>query len=247
MRSRTLARVIEPPAPPATVDEELLCCLGPDAAALIAADPARVARIRDEIAHGFSLLSGVGSAVSIFGSARTDSSASSYVLARTVASELGALGFDIITGGGAGIMEAANRGAQDAGVRSIGLGIELPHEQAFNRFVDHPVHFRYFFARKLMFVRYASAFVVFPGGFGTLDELFEALTLIQTSKIRHFPVILVGGDHWSGLVDWVQERLVEPGMVGSADLSLLHLANDPQEICELVARGRAQQRKWYAG
>jgi uncharacterized protein (TIGR00730 family) len=235
------------PPTPATSDEELLCCLGPNFPALAGTDPERVARIRDEVAEGFAALADVADAVSIFGSARTSREDPSYRLARTLAARLGALGFDIITGGGPGIMEAANLGARDAGVRSIGLGIELPHEQVTNRFVDRAIRFRYFFARKLMFVRYASAFAVFPGGFGTLDELFEALTLIQTHKIRHFPVILVVSEHWRGLDVWIRERLLGPGMVAAHDVELLVLADDPEEIAELVAAGRRRQLETYTG
>lgn len=172
---------------PGTTDEELLCCLGPGYPDFADSDPDRVARIREEVAYGFAALAGVEYAVSIFGSARTPADDPHYILARAVAARVGALGFDIITGGGPGIMEAANRGAREAAVRSIGLNIELPREQTVNPFLDLSLRFRYFFVRKLMFIRYASAFVVFPGGFGTLDELFEALTLIQTGKIRHFP------------------------------------------------------------
>lgn len=232
---------------PATLDEELLCCLGPNFPGLAGSDPQRVARIRDEAALGFTALADVAHAVSIFGSARTSPDDPYYRLARTVAARLGALGFDVITGGGPGIMEAANRGARDAGVRSIGLGIELPHEQAMNRFVDRSVEFRYFFARKLMFVRYASAFIVFPGGFGTLDELFEALTLIQTEKIRHFPVVLAVSEHWRGLDDWIRARLLGPGMVKTHDVELLVLADDPDEIGEIVTRSRSRQLQTYPG
>lgn len=230
---------------PATRDEELLCCLGPGFPALAGSDPDRVARIRDEVASGFAALTDVAHAVSIFGSARTPADHPYYRLARTLATRLGTLSFDIITGGGPGIMEAANRGARDAGVRSIGLGIELPQEQSTNAFVDLSLQFRYFFVRKLMFIRYASAFVVFPGGFGTLDELFEALTLIQTEKIRHFPVVLAGSEHWSGLHRWIRTQLLEPGMVSAGDVELLVLADDPDEIVEIVERSRHRQLETY--
>ena len=203
-RRGTIVRMYESAAHiPATCDEELLCCLGPNYPALAGSDPDRVARIRDEVAYGFSALTDVAHAVSIFGSARTRPDHSHYKLARALATRLGTLGFDIITGGGPGIMEAANRGARDAGVRSIGLGIELAHEQGINPYVDLSLQFSHFFVRKLMFIRYASAFVVFPGGFGTLDELFEALMLIQNAKIRHFPVVLAVSEHWSGLEQWI--------------------------------------------
>lgn len=230
---------------PATRDEELLCCLGPGFPALAGSDPDRVARIRDEVAHGFAVLADEAHAVSIFGSARTPPDHPYYTLARTLAMRLGIRGFDIITGGGPGIMEAASRGARDAGVRSIGLGIELPHEQTMNQFVDLSLQFRYFFVRKLMFIRYASAFVVFPGGFGTLDELFEALTLIQTEKIRHFPVVLAGSEHWGELQRWIRTRLLEPGMVSPGDVELLVLADDPVEIVEIIERSRERQLETY--
>jgi uncharacterized protein (TIGR00730 family) len=236
----------EPTVPvPATHDEDLLCCLGPGFPALAGSDPDRVARIRDEVAVGFAALTDVAHAVSIFGSARTPPDHPSYRLARTLARRLGAQGFDIITGGGPGIMEAANRGAREAGARSIGLGIELPHEQSMNPFVGLSLQFRYFFVRKLMFIRYASAFVVFPGGFGTLDELFEALTLIQTEKIRHFPVVLAGSEHWSGLQRWIHARLLEAGLVSAGDIELLVLADDPDEIVEIVEHSRTRQLETY--
>ncbi|WP_234809704.1 TIGR00730 family Rossman fold protein [Mycolicibacterium tusciae] len=187
----------------------------------------------------------VTNAVSFFGSARTPPDHPHYKLAHALAARLGALGFDIITGGGPGIMEAANRGAREAGVRSIGLGIELAQEQGINPFVDLELHFQYFFVRKLMFVRYANGFVVLPGGFGTLDELFEALTLIQTEKIRHFPVVLAGSAHWSGLQRWIRERLLKPGMVAADDVELLVLADDPDEIGEIVDRCRHRQLQTY--
>lgn len=233
------------PGPPVTCDEELLCCLGPDFPPLGGTDPERVARIRDEVARGFAALSDVAQAVTIFGSARTPADHRYYRLARVLAARLGAQRFDIITGGGAGIMEAANRGARDAGVRSIGLGIELPFEQTTNPYVDVSLRFNYFFARKLMFIRYASAFVVFPGGFGTLDELFEALTLIQTGKTPHFPVVLAVSEHWKGLEQWIRARLLESQLVAADDLKLLVLADDPDQIVQIIEAGRDQQRRTY--
>ena len=230
---------------PGTTDEELLCCLGPGYPDFADSDPDRVARIREEVAYGFAALAGVEHAVSIFGSARTPADDPHYILARAVAARVGALGFDIITGGGPGIMEAANRGAREAAVRSIGLNIELPHEQTVNQFLDLSLRFRYFFVRKLMFIRYASAFVVFPGGFGTLDELFEALTLIQTGKIRHFPVVLAGSQHWSGLETWIRARVLEAGMVTPEDVELLTVSDDPDEIADLIAAGRRRQLQIY--
>ena len=222
-----------------TVDEDLLCSCGhPE---LAAADPERVRRIAAELAMGFEAMVGITKAVSIFGSARASPEGAEYPLARRVAATLGRAGFAVITGGGPGLMEAANRGARDVGARSIGLNIELPTEQATNPFVDLSHEFHYFFVRKIMFVRYASAFVVLPGGFGTLDELFEALTLIQTHKITNFPVVLVGADHWAGLVDWLRARLLAPGRVDPIDLALLHVTDDPDEVCDIVTRGHAAQ------
>lgn len=241
-----IVRMAEPIAPiPSTCDEELLCCLGPGFPPLAGSDPDRVARIRDEVAVAFAALTTVTQAVSIFGSARTPPDHPHYQLARAVAARLGARGFDIITGGGPGIMAAANQGAQDAAVRSIGLAIELPYEQATNPFVDLSLRFRYFFVRKVMFIRYAQAFVVFPGGFGTLDELFEALTLIQTEKIRRFPVVLAGSQHWGGLERWISQQLLEPAMVSTDDVQLLTLADDPDEIAEFIAHWRRRQLEIY--
>lgn len=228
-----------PRATAQTADEDLLCACGhPE---LAKDDPERVARIAAEIAAGFDAMAGITKSVSIFGSARATAASPEYALTREVAATLGRAGFAIITGGGPGLMEAANRGARDAGARSIGLGMELPREQASNAYVDLAIEFRYFFARKIMFVRYASAFVALPGGFGTLDELFEALTLIQTGKITNFPVVLVGVDHWTGLPDWLRGRLLDPGRVDAVDLALLHVTDDPGEVLEIVTRGHAAQ------
>jgi uncharacterized protein (TIGR00730 family) len=204
-------------------------------------DLERVERMRAEISEAFRTLQGVTKAVSFFGSARVSGRQPHYKLARTLAAELGRAGFAIITGGGPGIMEAANRGAQDAGALSIGLNIELPVEQKLNDFVDLAINFRYFFARKLMFVRYASAFVVLPGGFGTLDELFNALTLIQTEKIRHFPICLVGSAHWGGLVGWIRARLEETGMIRDEDLDLLYVTDDPHPIPGIIESAYVRQ------
>ena len=222
-----------------TLDEDLLCCLGDPA--LAAEDPQRIARMAAELAEGFRVLTGVTKAVSIFGSARSTPDSPEYAHTRAIAAALGHAGFTIITGGGPGLMEAANRGARDAGARSIGLGIELPHEQAENHFLDLSLQFRYFFVRKIMFVRYASAFVVAPGGYGTLDELFEAATLIQTGKIHQFPVVLAGRDHWAGLCSWLEDRLAAPGRIGANDLALLHQCDDPDEISALITAAHAAQ------
>jgi uncharacterized protein (TIGR00730 family) len=221
------------PRPPSNLDEELLEADSP--AILSQLDDAhRVLRIQDELRMGFQALAHVGKAVSIFGSARTTEDHPEYAAARYVAAELGREGFSIITGGGPGAMEAANRGARDAGVPSIGLGIELPFEQSLNPHIDLPLEFHYFFVRKVMFVRYASAFVVFPGGFGTMDELFEAATLVQTQKIRHFPIVLVGTDYWRGLTDWLAETMAAEAKISPPDLKLLHTTDDPDEIVSIV-------------
>jgi uncharacterized protein (TIGR00730 family) len=204
-------------------------------------DAERVDRMQDELARGFAAMQGVRCGVSVFGSARTAPDDSRYALAREVGRRLGAAGFEVITGGGPGTMEAVNRGAQDAGARSIGLNIELPFEQGPNAYQDLALTFHYFFARKVMFVRYACAFVVFPGGFGTLDELFEALVLVQTRKVRHFPIVLVDSAFWQGLVDWIRDRLVAEGMISPADLDLVAVTDDPDEIVRIVRGGAELQ------
>lgn len=211
-------------------DEELLASLADPAD-----DPARMERISTEIDAGFRLLSGrLGKAVAVFGSARPGPEDSRYTAARTMGARFADAGFAVITGGGQGLMEAANRGAAEAGGTSVGLGIELRREQAMNPYVDVSMTFRYFFARKLMFVRYASAFVVLPGGFGTLDELFEALTLVQTGKIHEFPVVLIGTEHWSGLMAWIRERLQDQGFIAADDIGLLRCTDDIEEALELI-------------
>jgi uncharacterized protein (TIGR00730 family) len=216
-----------------TADEQLLQC---EAGLADSDDAARLEQIRQEIATGFAALTPIGKAVSVFGSARVPQDDPRYELTRRVAAALGTAGFAIITGGGPGLMEAANRGANDAGATSVGLGIELPHEQRLNDYLDVALTFRHFFARKLMFIRYASAFVVMPGGFGTLDELFEAMTLIQTKKIHEFPVVLVGDRYWSGLVTWLSEALEAEGFIAASDADLLVVSDDPGEIAALVQR-----------
>jgi uncharacterized protein (TIGR00730 family) len=217
-----------------TEDEQLLVRTDGASAAFKASDPWRVLRIMGEFVAGFDALADLGPAVTIFGSARVGADDPMYALAVDVGRRLARSGFAVITGGGPGIMEAANRGARDGKGRSIGCAIELPHEQAVNAFVDLAVNFRYFFVRKTMFVKYAEAFVIFPGGFGTLDELFEALTLIQTEKIRHFPVILVGEHYWGGLLSWIKEQLLGEGKIGPRDLELLVCTDDPAEVERLI-------------
>jgi hypothetical protein len=226
--------------PPATHDEELLGAERP-AVATERSDEERLQRIHDELANGFEKLAGLGCGVSILGSARTRPEHPDYALARTTARKLGEAGFTVITGGGPGTMEAANRGAREAGATSVGLNIELPFEQGANPYADIALQFHYFFARKVMFVRYASAFVVFPGGFGTLDELFEALVLIQTDKIRHFPVVLVRKDFWAGMTEWLRDRLAAEAMIAPGDLDLFTTTDDPDELVAIVRHGAERQ------
>jgi uncharacterized protein (TIGR00730 family) len=200
----------------------------------IDSDPWRALRILSEFVEGFDALAAVGPAVTIFGSARVPAGTPEYELARDIARRLAGYGFAIITGGGPGIMEAANRGCREGGGLSIGCNIELPHEQGLNEYVDLGVEFKYFFARKTMFVKYADAFVIMPGGFGTLDELFESLTLIQTGKIRDFPVVLVGTSYWQGMIDWMRSTQLAAGAISDADLALLKLTDDPDEVCHII-------------
>jgi len=220
---------------PKTPDEEILQQAGIDR------DIARLDRIQAELKRGFDLMHDVRYAVSMFGSARVPEGGPEYELARTIARELSKDGFAIITGGGPGVMEASNRGAQEGGSLSIGLNIELPFEQHENPYLDREMTCRYFFTRKLFFVRYAIGFVVLPGGFGTLDEMFEALTLSQTDKIRHFPVVLVGGDYWGGLADWIRSRLLEGGKISPEDMDLFTVCDDPKDVVSAVFRGAEAQ------
>jgi uncharacterized protein (TIGR00730 family) len=221
------------PRRPMTGDEELLEAETPAIVSELD-DAARVRRIDAELRMGFERLSHIGKAVSIFGSARTARDDPMYEQARAVSARLARAGYAIITGGGPGIMEAANQGAHDAAVPSIGLDIELPHEQFENPYVDIGLEFHYFFVRKVMFVRYASAFVVFPGGFGTLDELFEAATLRQTAKIRYFPIILYGSDYWSGLLDWLLGTAAREGKIAPADAECLVVTDSADEVLRVV-------------
>jgi uncharacterized protein (TIGR00730 family) len=206
-------------------------------------DDVRLDRIRAEIDAGFDALRDIDDGVSVFGSARIDPSHRWYELCRETGACLTKHGFTVITGGGPGLMEAANRGAAEAGGLSIGLNIELPHEQHPNPFLNRSLNFHYFFARKLMFVRYARAFVIFPGGFGTLDEMFESLTLIQTERIQHFPTILVDSQHWRPLLDWIDNELEDAGMIGPGDKELLVTADTPEEVCDHVRRASAAQKE----
>jgi uncharacterized protein (TIGR00730 family) len=223
-----------------TEDQKLLRSAGP-LVDFQDTDTWRTLRIMGEFVEGFDALADVGPAVSIFGSARIGRRNRYYGAARRLAAALVKEGFAIITGGGPGVMEAANRGAKEAGGVSIGCNIELPFEQGLNEYVDLGMEFRYFFVRKVMFVKYAEGFVIFPGGFGTLDELFEALLLIQTHKIRSFPVVLVGTEWWAGLIDWIRAPLEEEGMISPGDVDLLHCTDDPAEVVGIVAAGAERQ------
>jgi uncharacterized protein (TIGR00730 family) len=221
----------------ATEDERLLQSPPPQPASGVAftsTDPWRVFRIMGEFVEGFDALASVGPAVTIFGSARVPPDHPQYQVARETARLLGEAGFGIITGGGPGIMEAANRGARDAGVLSVGCNIELPFEQSINDYVDVAINFRYFFVRKTMFVKYAEAFVIFPGGFGTLDELSEALTLIQTGKVRDFPVVLYDTRYWRGFLDWIKDTLLAEGKISPEDLDLMELADTPEDVVRII-------------
>src|SRR5947207_15781176 len=197
-------------------------------------DPWRVFRIMSEFVEGFDTLSHIPPAVAVFGSARVKPEDPAYTAAVETARLRAKAGFGIITGGGPGIMEAANKGAQEGGNLSIGCNIELPFEQAPNPYLDISLDFRYFFVRKTMFVKYSNAFIIFPGGFGTMDELFEALTLIQTKKVSNFPVILYGSKYWEGLLNWIRVTMLEEEKVSEDDVALLRISDDPQEICDIV-------------
>jgi uncharacterized protein (TIGR00730 family) len=223
---------------PSTTDQRLLDSRGPSD--WVHTDPWRVLRIQSEFVEGFGLLAEVPRAVTVFGSARTGVESPDYEAAQRVGAALARAGWAVITGGGPGSMEAVNRGCQEAGGLSIGLGIELPFEQHLNPWVDLGVNFRYFFVRKTMFVKYAQAFVILPGGFGTMDELFEALTLVQTRKVTRFPVILMGIDYWRGLLDWIRESLVGTGRIGPRDLELITLTDDVDEAVAVINASGSQ-------
>ncbi|HTX09183.1 MAG TPA: TIGR00730 family Rossman fold protein [Solirubrobacteraceae bacterium] len=206
------------------------------------ADAERIREIATEFAGGFDRLAEIGPAVTVFGSARTPREHPYYALVRQVGRELGRAGYAVITGGGGGLMEAANRGARDAGALSVGCNIELPREQEFNDYLDLRLRFRHFFARKVMFVRYACAFVICPGGFGTLDELFESLTLIQTATIEHFPVILVGEGEWDGLLDWLRTRALADRRIDAHDLASIRVAPNAGDVVPIVAAALERQK-----
>jgi uncharacterized protein (TIGR00730 family) len=224
-----------------TTDQRLLDSRGPSD--WVHTDPWRVLRIQAEFVEAFGMLAELPRAVTVFGSARTQRDHPEYQLGRDLGAALARAGFAVVTGGGPGAMEAVNRGCRDADGLSVGLGIELPFEQGLNPWVDMGINFRYFFARKTMFVKYSQAFVCLPGGFGTLDELFEALTLVQTKKVTKFPVVLLGTDYWGGLYDWLKGVVRDRGKIGNKDLALLHLTDDIDDTVEVVNEA---YRAWEA-
>lgn len=228
--------------PTTTTDQRLLDSRGPTD--WVHTDPWRVLRIQSEFVEGFGALAELGPAISVFGSARTPRDHPDYELGRQVGAALAEAGFAVITGGGPGAMEAANRGAADVGGLSVGLGIELPFEQGMNDWVDLGVNFRYFFARKTMFLKYAQGFVVLPGGFGTFDELFEALCLVQTRKVTSFPIVLLGVDYWQPMIDWLRNTVLRYGAISPPDIDLMYLTDDVDEAVERVTRHSREQ--WEA-
>jgi uncharacterized protein (TIGR00730 family) len=228
-----------------TTDQRLLDRRGPTD--WVHTDPWRVLRIQSEFVEGFGLLAELPRAVSVFGSARTPRDHPHYAAGVEIGTALAGAGYAVITGGGPGAMEAANRGASEAGGLSVGLGIELPFEQELNEWVDLGISFRYFFVRKTMFVKYAQAFVILPGGFGTLDELFEALTLVQTRKVTRFPVILLGTEYWSGLIDWIRATMVPQGTISDADMELFTVTDDIAEVISEIQAADGGRKDGDAG
>jgi len=220
-----------------TTDQRLLDSRGPSD--WVHTDPWRVLRIQAEFVEGFGALAELGPAIAVFGSARTPPDHPSYAMAERLGGELARAGFAVITGGGPGAMEAANKGASEAGGVSVGLGIELPWESGLNTWSDVGINFRYFFARKTMFVKYSQGFIVLPGGFGTLDELFEALTLVQTQKVTRFPIVLVGTDYWAGLLSWMKDVCLADGKINQADLDMLVLTDDIGAAVQLMVEARS--------
>ena len=225
--------------PATTTDQRLLDRRGP--ADWVHTDPWRVLRIQAEFVEGFGLLAELGPAVSIFGSARTQRGTHEYLTAEAIAAGLVKAGYAVLTGGGPGIMEAANKGAVEGGGVSVGLGIELPTEMGLNDYVEVGLEFRYFFVRKTCFIKYSQAFVVLPGGFGTMDELFEALTLVATGKITKFPIVLVGRSYWSGLLGWIQDTMLAHANIGHAEFGLISVVDEPGEVVEIIRRAHAGQ------
>jgi uncharacterized protein (TIGR00730 family) len=222
-----------------TTDQRLLDSRG--STDWVHTDPWRVLRIQSEFVEGFGALAELGPAISVFGSARTGPDHPHYAVAETLGRKLTDAGFAVITGGGPGVMEAANKGASETGGISVGLGIELPFETGLNQYVDRGLNFRYFFARKTMFVKYAQGFIVLPGGFGTFDELFEALTLVQTEKVTSFPIVLMGTSYWSGLVDWLRGTVLAEGKISDGDLEMFHVTDDADEAVGIMAQARAHR------
>ena len=225
---------------PGTTDQRLLDSRGDTN--WVHEDPWRVMRIQSEFVNGFGALAELGPAFSIFGSARTPSDHAEYQAAFDLAKKLSDLNYAVITGGGPGIMEAANRGCFEGPGLSVGLGIELPFEQSMNDYVELAIDFRYFFARKTMFIKYSQGFVVFPGGFGTLDELFEALTLVQTKKVTSFPVVLVGTKYWGPLLDWLRNTMLPEGKVSASDVDALHITDDIDEVIRILVDAEAARK-----
>ena len=219
-----------------TTDQRLLDSKG--AADWVHTDPWRVLRIQAEFVEGFGALAELGPAIAVFGSARTPADHPDYALGEEVGRRLVEAGFAVITGGGPGAMEAANKGASEAGGVSVGLGIELPFETGLNQWVDKGINFRYFFARKTMFVKYAQGFVVLPGGLGTLDELFEALTLVQTQKVTSFPIVLLGTRYWQGLLDWLEGTVLTEGRISASDLDMFQVTDDVDAVVEIMVQAR---------
>ena len=222
-----------------TTDQRLLDSRGPSD--WLHADPWRVLRIQAEFVEGFGALAELGPAISVFGSARTRPEDPAYAVAEEVGRKLAEAGFAVITGGGPGVMEAANKGASEAGGVSVGLGIELPFESGLNPWVDVGINFRYFFARKTMFVKYAQGFVVLPGGLGTFDELFEALTLVQTQKVTSFPLALLGVDYWQGMISWLRDTVLADGKISESDLDMMILTDDVDEAVRLMIKAREHE------
>jgi uncharacterized protein (TIGR00730 family) len=222
-----------------TTDQRLLDARGPSD--WVHTDPWRVLRIQSEFVEGFGSLAELGPAISVFGSARTGPEDPMYGLAEKLGQRLTEAGFAVITGGGPGVMEAANKGTSESGGVSVGLGIELPFEAGLNRYVNLGVNFRYFFARKTMFVKYAQGFIVLPGGFGTFDELFEALTLVQTEKVTSFPIVLMGADYWSGLLDWLRGSVLGGGKISDTDLDTISLTDDVDDAVRLMVEAREER------
>jgi uncharacterized protein (TIGR00730 family) len=228
-----------------TTDQRLLDSRG--SSDWVHTDPWRVLRIQSEFVEGFGALAELGPAISVFGSARTARDHPSYALAESIGARLAKEGFAVITGGGPGVMEAANKGAGEAGGVSVGLGIELPFESGLNEYVDRGLNFRYFFARKTMFVKYAQGFIVLPGGFGTFDELFEALTLVQTRKVTSFPIVLVGTAYWSGLVEWIRSTVLADGKISRSDLDMFRVTDDVDEAIAVMVEAQRRRRDTSPG